>query len=415
VSGDVIRHALLLLVLLFAGPAAAATDAELRAGIVAGTRAAIAALDEKGMARGDYDMVSGRWEPYEPAWHSGQLALGLVDAWRITGDPQAIAAARRAGDWWLAQTITGDPRLAGMIDAWHGGRLGRLINFTTVTNGTKGLYQLSKATGDRRYGDAATGAIRWLVRTMRVPGEPLFYNIVERETAAIWKDRSPHHPDARPASLRQVARPNIEGSPFADACDWSRDKAMCALQVEIADGLVGSQRENGLWMDFEPNDPETGKIHPRFNIWNAEALIRTYDQTKDAKYLAAATRAMVAMARLQRPDGTIYYDNFTDGRFREGSFTGSATAFAGHQWLKLKQRGAGTRFDANIERSLRWVLANRFADNHPDPNLAGAFVDTRVRMVGGKASMVNRADLAAAFALRFLTAVARDRGLETPS
>jgi hypothetical protein len=246
-----------------------------------------------------------------------------------------------------------------------------------------------------------------------VPGETLFYNIVDPHTAEIWTDRSPHHPDARPASLTQVARPNIEGSPFADACAHCGITAMCALQVEIADGLLARQSANGLWMDFEPNDPETGRIHPRFNIWNAEALIRTYDMTGDRRHLDGAVRAMRAIARLQRPDGTIYYDNFTDGRFREGSFTGSATAFAGLVWLTLRQRGAGAEFDANIDRSLRWVLANRFAADHPDPNLAGAFLDTRVRMLStGRAGMVNRGDIAAAFALRFLAAVHRDRMTE---
>jgi hypothetical protein len=408
----VIRRA--ALALLLASPVEAATKDEVRAAIVDGARhAATVALDTTGMARGDYDIARGRWEPYEPAWHTGQLVLGLVDAYRITRDPATLAAARRGGDWWRAQEIRGNPAFAGMIDAWHGGRLGRLINFTTVTNGTKGLFQLSKETGDRRYATLATTSIRWLVAKTRVPGQPLFYNIVEPGSARVWTDRSPHHPDANPATLKQVARPNIEGSPFADVCEFAGDAQMCALQVEIADGLVAMQSPNGLWMDFEPNDPDSGKIHPRFNIWNAEALIRTYDQTRDRKYLDAATRAMRTMATLQRADGTIYYDNFVDGRFREGSFTGSATAFAGHQWLKLRQRGVGG-FDASIARSLRWVLANRYAADHPDPNLRGAFVDTRVRMIGGRASLLQRSDIGASFALRFLTAVYRDMDGRTP-
>lgn len=399
------------LVAMCAPQAQATSLADIRTAIEDGARyAANTALDAQGMARGDYDMVSGTWEPYEPAWHTGQLVLGLVDAYRITGDPATLAAARKAGDWWLAQEITDHPKLKGMLNAWHGGRLGPLINFTTVTNGTKGLFQLSRQTGDRRYADGATRSIRWLVKNASVPGDTLFYNIIDPASGDVWTTKSPHHPKANPASLTQVARPNIEGSPFADVCDWAQDKAMCALQIRIADGLVARQSANGLWMDFEPNDPDTGKIHPRFNIWNAEALIRTYDMTRERKYLDAAVKAMRAMAALQRPDGTIYYDNFTGGRFREGSFTGSASAFAGHQWLKLHQRGAGEEFAPNIARALTWVLKNRFPWNHPDRNLAGSFMDTRVRMLSsGQASLVNRSDIATSFALRFLTAVYRDR------
>lgn len=401
---------LVIAMTLMAGPAFAGTRAQVRAAIDDGVRYAVTtALDEAGMARGDYDMAAGTWEPYEPAWHTGQLILALVDAYRITRDPATLAAARRAGDWWLAQEITDHPRLTGMLNAWHGGRLGPLINFTTVTNGTKGLFQLSRETGDARYADTATRAIRWLVQHTRVPGDTLFYNIIEPDTGAVWTDRSPHHPNAVPASLTQVARPNIEGSPFADVCDWTGDRTMCAEQIRIADGLLARQSANGLWMAFEPNDPDTGKIHPRFNIWNAEALIRTYDMTRDRRYLDAAVRAMRAMARLQRPDGTIYYDNFTDGRFREGSFTGSASSFAGHQWLKLRQRGVGDEFTPNIDRSLAWVLRNRFPWSHPDPNLAGSFMDTRVRMLrSGQASLINRGDIATSFGLRFLAAIHRD-------
>ncbi len=402
---------LALLAALLAGCAHAApiTEAELRGAIADGAaHAAQTAMDGNGMARGDYDITTGRWTPYEPAWHTGQLVLALVDSYRITRDAQTLAAAQRGAAWWQAQAITGKPAFKGMINAWHGGPLGRLINFTTVTDGTKGLFQLSRETGDRAPADAAAAAIRWLVANTRVKGQPLFYNIIDPDTGAIWTDRSPHHPQARPASLTQVARPNIEGSPFADMCEWTGDKSMCALQVEIAEGLLSRQHANGLWMDFEPNDPISGRIHPRFNIWYAESLIRTFDMTKDQRFLDAATKAMQAMAALQRPDGAILYDNFEGKPPREGSHTGSAVAFAGHQWLKLQQRGVAG-FEANIERSLAWVLANRYPADHPDPNLAGAFLDTRVRSSGGRTSIVNRGDIAASFALRFLTAVHRDR------
>jgi hypothetical protein len=137
-------------------------------------------------------------------------------------------------------------------------------------------------------------------------------------------------------------------------------------------------------------------------------LIRTFDMTRDRTYLDAATRAMRALAGLLRADASILYDNFAGKPPHEGSYTGSAVAFAGHQWLKLKQRGV-TGFDKNIERSLAGVLANRYPGDYPDPHVAGGFVDTRVRAPGGRVTMVNRGDIATSFAVRFLTAVHRDR------
>jgi len=55
-------------------------------------------LDEEGKSRCDYNMTLGKWFPYEEPWHTGQLILGLLDAYRITGNKEFLEAAKRGGE-----------------------------------------------------------------------------------------------------------------------------------------------------------------------------------------------------------------------------------------------------------------------------------------------------------------------------
>ena len=65
----------------------------------------------------------------------------------------------------------------------------------------------------------------------------------------------------------------LKGYLWKDIFEFTGEERYKNAFLEICDGLLASQSENGFWMDFEPNDPNTGKIHARFNTWNAEALI----------------------------------------------------------------------------------------------------------------------------------------------
>jgi hypothetical protein len=363
-----------------------------------------------GMGRSDYDLMTGRWLDYEPHWHTGQQIWGLVEAWRITGDAGLLRAARRAGNWWIGTEFRAPHPLAGLVNAWHGDHIGPLINFTTISDGTPGLYALSRATSDARYGATATRSGRWLWDNTRVPasvpgGDGLFYNFIDPDMGRVITDRSPTHRGVTSPTITQTARPNIEGFLFKDMCLATGEQVWCERFIAQARAALARQHANGLWMDFEPNNPDTGDVHPRFNIWNAEALIEAWTLTGDRAFLEGAARTGRFMASVQRPDGAIYYNLKSDGTFRRDSITGSATAFAGILWLRLREAGI-SGFDAPIERSLRWVLTNRFPATHPDPNLRGAVLETRVRVVDGATRIAIR-DIASAFALRFL-AMAHD-------
>ena len=363
------------------------------------TAIADVALDDEGKARGDYYWKKGKWSAYEVAWHTGQAIEGLLAAYRVSHDPKLLAKARQAGDWWIAQEIKSG-QFKGLMYASHGDRLGKLINFTTIGDGTPGLFNLTRVTGDRKYADAATRSIRWLVANTEAPGDQgLYYNIIDVEAGTIWKDKSPHHPGVANPALTEMARPNIEGFPFYDACLYTGDKSLCARHIKLAEKTAARQSPEGFWMEFEPNDNEKGSVHARFNTWNAEALLTAYALKKDPAFLEAALRNARANTRLMKSDGSFDYVQFVDKEGGSVQPTGSATAFAGIVWLKLRALGY-TEFDPQIHAAARWLVDNRFASDHPDPNVRGLVLELRNKRGKGETVVLQR-EIGTGFAARF--------------
>jgi hypothetical protein len=378
-------------------------SARLREAIATGgTYAANALLDPSGQSRCDYDLLTGQWAPYEPAWHTGQIILGLVEAHKITGDPHLLQRARDAGNWWISLEITDHPKLKGMVRAIHGAGINNII-FATVSDGTAGLFALSRLTGDPRYADVSTRAGAWMLRHLYVPAQGVFYDAVDPDSGEVLTERSPFWPEKKQQVLTDVARPNNEGSLYKDMYLHTGDTRYREVFLAVCDSLVAKQGPEGLWMEFTPNDASRGRLHPRFNLWYAESLLEGYELTRDPRYLAAARRTLVFYTKLQKKNGTIYYENFLNGTATENSPSGSTVAFAGLLWLRLIQLGAGEGFEQPLDRSLQWVLANRYPATHPDPNLAGGFFNLRTSARGPLLRLHHR-DIGTAFALRFLAA-----------
>lgn len=399
--------ALGLLAAALANPAYAKTKDYTREDVInAVTNAANYSVDvligADGRGRIEYDMMTGAWNDYETHWHTAQTLYGLLAAYGLTGDETYLNTAIRAGDWWISTEYEAPHPFAGLVAAAHGDKLGPLINMTTITDGTNAIFELSRVTGDPKYADTAVRSGEWLLENAYIPEEGLFYNIFDPRDGTVWTTKSPHHPDVGPDEIKvtQTARPNSEGYLYADMCRHTGIQRYCDVFLHVADKKIERQYDNGLWMDFEPNDPDTGRIHPRFNIWLAEAQIEAYELTGQKKYLESAAATARAMARLQQKDGGIFYHNFTDGRFDRRDITGSAVAFSGILWLKLKAAGYND-FDKNIERSVSWLLLNQFSADHPDPNVRGAFLNTRIKRKNGKVAILQR-DIGASFGLRFL-------------
>ncbi len=359
-------------------------------------------IDENGKSRCDYNMTEGKWYGYEPPWHTGQLIYGLLEAHRITDNSKYLQTARRAGDWWVSLEIKDHPKLKGMVNALHGDHAGDFIIFATVSDGTAGLYKLYDITKDKRYGDVPTKAGVWMLNNMYVPEHGMFYDNVDPKSGEVLKANSPFWPNKKEQGLNDVARPNNEGSLFKDMYEYTGDEAYKKVFIDLCESLVEKQGPEGLWMDFMPNFKDEGTFHPRFNLWYAESLLEGYDLTKDRRYLEAAKKTVQTYAKAQRKSGVIYYKNYLNGDADHGSICGSAVSFMGLLMIRLVDYGVGDEFKDRIDLSAKWVMANRFFADHPDPNLAGAFMNIRVRNRKGKKWFVNR-DVGTAFGLRFLS------------
>jgi rhamnogalacturonyl hydrolase YesR len=229
----------------------------------------------------------------------------------------------------------------------------------------------------------------------------MFYDCVDPVSGEVLKERSPFWPEKETQTLMDVARPNNEGSLFKDMYSYTRDDRYRQVFINLCESLLDYQGDHGLWMDFVPNHAGDSSFHPRFNLWYAESLLEGYELTGDRRYLEAARKTARTYARFQQKDGTLYYTNYLNGESNRNSLCGSAVAFSGIVWLRLLRYGAGEEFRPNIERSLWWLLRNRYAAGHPDPNLAGGVLETRVRTRQEGIWMVNR-DIATSFGVRFL-------------
>jgi len=358
-------------------------------------------LDENGKSRCDYNVLEGKWYEYESPWHTGQVIYGLLEAYEVTKNPKFLAAVRRAGDWWISLEIKDHPKLKGMARAVHGDDVEYIV-FTTVSDGTAGLFKLYDITGEKKYAQVPTQAGEWMLSNMYVRDKGVFYDSIEPNSGEVMKENSPFWPDKKQQVLYDVARPNIEGSLFKDMFEFTNNEKYKQVFIELCESLVEKQGEEGLWMDFTPNHKDEGTFHPRFNLWYAESLLEGYDLTDDKRYLDAAKKTAQFYAKFQKADGTIYYKNYLNGKSNPDSPCGSAVSFAGIIWLRLMQYGVGDEFEENMERSLDWVLNNRFSPDHPDKNLAGAFFEYRARRKNDKMWITMR-DIATSFGLRFLS------------
>ncbi len=360
-------------------------------------------LDENGKSRCDYNLTRGEWYPYEEPWHTGQLVLGLLEAYKATGNEAWLAGAVRGGNWWLTLEIKDNPHFQGMVGATHGDVIGNdQIVFATVSDGTPGIFELSRVTGNKRYAALATSSAAWMLEHMYYPEKGVCYDLADLRTGEVLKLGSPFHGNKTDQTLFDVSRPNTEGSLFKDAYEFSGDKRFRDAHILLCNALVEYQDEHGLWMDFMPNHKSEGSYHPRFNLWYAESLLECYDLTHDRKYLEAAARTARIYASAQRKDGTMFYDNYINGRPSDkGSVCGSEVALAGILWMRLAEYGFD-EFVEHYERSAEWLVKNRFSTEHPDPNLRGAVVNTRMRFRKGEMWITQR-DVGTSFGLRFLS------------
>ncbi len=356
-------------------------------------------IDEEGKSRCDYNISESQWIPYEEPWHTGQLINALLEAHRVTGKQKYLDTAVKAGNWWVGLEIKGHPGLEGMVKGIHGNFIGDdLIVFATVSDGTPGIYYLSKVTKDKKYAQVATNAARWMLNNMYDAQKGICYDNVDIRNGKVIKN-----PEDYDGELNYFYRSNTEGFLFKEAYEFSGEDAFKEAYVTLCDSLVNFQTPEGLWMQFRPNNAEKGSFHPRYNIWNAESLLEAYEMTKDRKYLESAARTARFYTNYQQKNGAMFYHAKLDGTMDKSSICSSEVAFAGLLWLRLVQYGY-PEFIPNYERSVSWLMTSIFDKNHPDPNLRGATVEVTTSISSNNTPKIINRDLGTTFTLRFLAA-----------
>lgn len=197
-------------------------------------------------------------------------------------------------------------------------------------------------------------------------------------------------------------RPNTEGFLFKDAYEFSGNEDFKHAYLTLCDSLVAFQTQEGLWMQFKPNNLEKGTFHPRYNLWNAESLLEAYDITNKQEYLEAAVQTARFYTKYQQTNGAMFYHANLDGSVDRSSICSSEVAFAGIIWMRLAGYGYD-EFEKYYERSASWLMNASFSTDHADPNLRRAIVEITTNISKGKTKIVNR-DIGTSFALRFFAA-----------
>jgi hypothetical protein len=110
-------------------------------------------------------------EPAAPLTHTlGYWLRGVVEAWRLSGEAEFLAAARRTADGLLG-ALQPDGQLPGRLDAqWQGA-----VDWVCMTGSVQIAHSwllLHEATGDARYLDAGRRANAYVRRRVRISGEP---------------------------------------------------------------------------------------------------------------------------------------------------------------------------------------------------------------------------------------------------
>lgn len=354
-------------------------------------------VDESGRSRCNYDIFNCEWLPYEVPWHTGQLINALVEAYKVTRNMEYLHRATFCANWWVTLEIKNHPLLNGMLRGIHGGDMDKhLIVFATISDGTPGLYNLSRVLNDSRYAEVATKAARWMLNNMYDPSKGGCYDNVDEITGKVIRNTADFD-----GNIYYTYRPNTEGYLFKDAYGFSGDSCFRKAYLVLCDSLISSQNTNGLWMQFKPNDLATGYFHPRYNLWTAESLIEAYEMTGDAKYLEAAAKTARLYSRYQDQSGAMFYKANLNGGVDRSTICSSEAAFAGLIWMRLSSYGHH-EFQINYERTLHWLVKASFNINHHDPNLQGAAIEIKTSLKNGKTQIINR-DLGTIFAIRFLT------------
>jgi hypothetical protein len=362
-----------------------------------------------GALRNGYWIGLGRWDWFEPVWHTGQAALALLIAHRLSGRKRYRDAAIRGGEYILRQQI-----IAPNDPVRHGHIRGYIkpdepvSNTSTFLESLVGLLKLHAVTGEARWLDAVREALDWTVRNAWLEKEGLILDCFDWQAGRFVRP----NPDCKrlftPAQIRKLgiqasARPLLDDSMFLRGWQATGEEKYLHAFRSIADRLVRDQDRWGNWIGYIPCDPFAGRFHARQAWWWGYPLLDAYREFGQQKYLRAAARAADWYVRVLQRDGSMCYSNFTDGRMSSMlAICGSATACAALLFHDLVHDFGRQEYREPLERCVAFLLTTQHGEQFPDKHARGAFFEAWGAKPGMGAHVYQVRDIATSFAIRAL-------------
>jgi hypothetical protein len=285
--------------------------------------------------------------------------------------------------------------LFGYLYAPHGGSWPDHIVTATVTDGAPGVYEYFLRTKDPEVIEVFDSIAKWMLASLWVWDEEMLYDFVDLRTGKVFGTRRDIY------DIRNVARPNIEGSFFRLAWKLTGKKRYRDAFESQCKITLSKQNKNGLYMEFEPNIARTGYVHPRFNLWYAEALLECQEEFGEARYLKAAKRTLDYYAKHTDSAGRVLFPDKKGRISAKDMESGSAFAFSALLMLEISKREKQPELYAReIAAIASWLLATQLSPEEGwDPVLSGAYRDIKK----SEENSVYR-DLGTIFSVRFLAA-----------
>jgi hypothetical protein len=225
----------------------------------------------------------------------GLFVLGLIEQWRTTGDALILAEAQRLGDWLLDAHVD---RAAWGHSAWgyHFDWEARAFyvprgtpNAITTCYVSGALRELTAASGDPRYAQAANDAALFLDRTLsREDADGLYYGYVPGDPTFVHN-----------ASLWVAAR-------VAEAAAATDNAALAENALRATRRSVAMQEIDGSWWyGTRPHHRFIDGFHTGYNL---EALARLQAALSTNEFQASIERGYDYYKRhFFEPDGAVRY------------------------------------------------------------------------------------------------------------
>lgn len=362
-----------------------------------------------GAMRNGYWVGLNRWDWFEPVWHTGQAALALLIAHRLSGDKRHLQSAIRGGEYILRQQIIdpGDLVRHGHIRGYVKSD-DPLSNNSTFLEALVGLLELHAVTGEERWLDATLDALDWVIRNAWLEKEGLILDTFDWNAGKHLRPNADCKRVFTPSQLRRLgvrasARPLIDDSMFLRAYKLTGETKYRKVFRRLADRLLADQDRWGNWIGYIPCDVFTGRFHARQAWWWGYPLLDAYREFGHMKYLRAAMRAADWYVWAQHRDGSMAYSTFTDGKANTMlAVCGSATACSALLYHELLHEFRRKKYADPLERAMTFLLTTQHGGEFPDKNARGAFFEAWGARPGLGAHVYQVRDIATTFAIRAL-------------